>query len=185
MSSDTAAQPQETAASPAAPSVSPASATGSGRGVRGARPRRPGRGWALLTAAAALAFCGALVFGALRLLPDVAEVADSPEHTVEAFLAALLDERDAEASAAWLCADKADRDLAGALERMAAAEGPGAFAWGEVTETARSVGAATVTAEIRVDPGGGAALSDPATWVFSLVAEAGEPQWLICGVAAQ
>jgi hypothetical protein len=141
--------------------------------------------WAWVTAGAAVAFCTALVVGAMRLYVDVAEVSevvDSPERTVDAFLAALLDQRDADAAASWLCEDKADRDLSAAVAALS--YGPGEFRWGEVTETGRSVGAATVTADIRVGDGGDA-FSSPTTWEFALVAEEGEPQWLICGITAE
>ncbi|RRR96388.1 hypothetical protein [Glycomyces terrestris] len=137
--------------------------------------------WSVVTAAAAVLFCAALVFGATRLFVGgtAADVTDTPERTVSAFLGALLDERDADAAAAWLCTDKADRDLSEAVAAMSAAEGDRGFEWGEVTETGRSVGAATVTAEIGIEGG-----ASPATWEFTLVAEEGEPQWLICGIAA-
>jgi hypothetical protein len=138
-----------------------------------------------VTAGAAVAFCAALVVGTLRLyvdVVDVSEVVDSPERTVDAFLAALLDQRDADAAASWLGEDKADRDLSAAVAALSS--GPGEFKWGEVTETGRAVGAATVTADIRVGDGGDA-FSSPRTWEFALVAEAGEPQWLICGITAE
>lgn len=141
--------------------------------------------WTWVTAAAAAAFCLALAFGAMRLYVDVGEIADSPERTVDAFLEALLDQRDAEAAAAWLCADKSDRDLSEAVAALSYIDGPGDFHWGEIAETGRSVGAATVTADIRVGDGGDGAFSSPTTWVFSLVAEKGEPQWLICGITAE
>lgn len=192
MSSGTAAEPQDTApgrstAEDAArdrPGV-PRQVSGAGWGDRPPVERRgrPNRTWAALTVAASLAFCVALVFGVTRLLVDVTDVSDTPERTVDAFLEALLDDRDAEAASAWLCADKSDRDLGGAIAGLS--EDPNGFEWGEVTETERSVGAATVTAEIRVGSDGDEARSAPTTWVFSLVAEGGDPQWLICGVAAQ
>ncbi|MDA1362891.1 hypothetical protein O1R50_24960 [Glycomyces luteolus] len=139
--------------------------------------------WTWILTAAVAAFCAALVLGAMRLYTGVDDVTDTPVHTVDAFLEALLDHRDAEAAAAWLCADKADRDLGEAVAALSDTEdGTGEFAWDEVTETGRSVGAATVAAEIRIGEGG--AFSDPATWVFSLVAEEGDPQWLICGISA-
>lgn len=201
MSSGTAAQPPDTAtadtATPAAfrgphgpgdapPDPPRRTAAGPGR-----EPDRPAnriganKAWTALTAAAAIAFCVALVFGATRLLVDVNDVSDTPERTVGAFLEALLDRQDAAAAASWLCADKADRDLSEAVARMAFTDGPGTLEWSEVTETARSVGAATVTAEIRIGEGAGGAFSAPTTWVFSLVAEEGDPQWLICGIAAE
>ncbi|MCD0444431.1 hypothetical protein LO763_12455 [Glycomyces sp. A-F 0318] len=183
-SPDTAAAPPETP--DGAPPEARREATGPAAPPHGRRLRRtprPGRGWALLTAAAAVLFCVALVLGAMRLHTDVGEITDTPEHTVDAFLEALLGQRDASAAAAWLCADKADRDLGAAVASMSFTSGPGSLAWGEVTETGRSVGAATVTAEIRMD--GGDAASAPTTWVFSLVAEKGDPQWLICGIAAE
>ncbi|MEU5154337.1 hypothetical protein [Glycomyces sp. NPDC021274] len=140
--------------------------------------------WTWIIAAAAAAFCIALVLGAMRLFVDVGDVHDTPERTVDAFLGALLDQRDAAAAATWLCADKADRDLSEAVTALSFIDGPGDFAWGAVEETGRSVGAATVTAEIRVG-GNDGAYSDPATWEFALVAEEGEPQWLICGITAE
>lgn len=200
MSSGTAAQPPDTAATPSAsPAAGPPeyldakpraaivpkqSSHDSGPGRRLGRARRSGRGWALLIAAASVLFCVALVLGAMRLYTDVNDVTDTPERTVDAFLEALLDQRDAAAAAEWLCADKADRDLGEAVARMSFIDGPGSFAWGEVAETDRSVGAATVAAEIRVGGGDDDTFSAPTTWVFSLVAEEGEPQWLICGIAA-
>ena len=146
---------------------------------------RAGRAWAWATAGAAFAFCVALVMGAMRLYVDVTDVTDTPERTVDAFLEALLDQRDAEAAAAWLCADKADRDLSEAVAALSFIDGPGEFDWGEVAETGRSVGAATVSADIRIGGGDDGSFSAPTTWVFSLVAEEGEPQWLICGITAQ
>jgi hypothetical protein len=140
--------------------------------------------WAWVTAGAVAAFCVALTWGAMRLYVDVNELADSPERTVDAFLEALLDQRDAAAAAAWLCADKSDRDLSEAVAALSYIDGPGDFEWGEVTETGRSVGAATVTADIRVGEGD-SPFSSPTTWEFSLVAEQGEPQWLICGITAE
>jgi hypothetical protein len=141
--------------------------------------------WTWIIAAAVAAFCVALVLGAMRLFVDVDDVHDTPERTVDAFLEALLDQRDAEAAATWLCADKADRDLSEAVAALSFIDGPGDFEWGAVEETGRSVGAATVTAEIRIGGGHDGAFSDPATWEFSLVAEEGEPQWLICGITAE
>jgi len=138
--------------------------------------------WTWIITAAAIAFCVALVLGAMRLYTGVDDVTDTPVHTVDAFLAALLEDRDAEAAAAWLCADKADRDLSEAVAALSYTDRTGEFAWDDVTETGRSVGAATVAAEIRIGEGG--AFSEPATWEFSLVAEEGEPQWLICGITA-
>lgn len=181
-SSDTAAIPPETPAE--APPEDAAPERPGGTGPDFERSKRAGRGWALLIAAASALFCVALVLGAMHLRTDVDEITDTPERTVDAFLEALLDQRDAGAAAEWLCADKADRDLGEAVARMSFLDGSGTFAWGEVTETGRSVGAATVTAEIRTRGGHDDALSDPTTWVFSLVAEEGEPQWLICGIAA-
>jgi hypothetical protein len=183
VSSGTAAQPPDTAAPPQA--ETPPQGAAPERSPRDAgpdRPQRPGRGWALLIAAASVLFCVALVLGAMRLYPDVGEVTDTPERTVDAFLESLLGRHDAAAAAEWLCADKADRDLGEAVTRISLGDGPGALEWGAVTETDRSVGAATVSAEIRLAEGG--ASSAPTTWVFSLVAEEGEPQWLICGIAA-
>ncbi|MEU5875350.1 hypothetical protein AB0A73_27775 [Glycomyces sp. NPDC047369] len=181
MSSDTAAQSSDAAEAPSAgrvPRQEPAPRT--------AGPPGPAHGdqssllWTVVTAVAAVLFCAALVFGATRLFIGDASggVTDTPEHTVSAFLGALLDDRDAEAAAAWLCTDKADRDLGSAVAAMADAADRG-FEWGEVAETGRTVGAATVTAEIGIDGG-----ASPATWAFTLVAEEGDPQWLICGIAA-
>ncbi|GAA1676557.1 hypothetical protein GCM10009830_24060 [Glycomyces endophyticus] len=193
MSADTAAQSPDAAAEPVredtaerpsaqVPRQEPAprrpAAPDAGPGRRG---DRSGLLWTAVTAAAAVLFCAALVFGATRLfIGDTAgDVTDSPERTVAAFLGALLDERDADAAAAWLCTDKADRDLSEAVAAMSAAEGGRGFEWAEVAETGRSVGAATVTAEIGIDGS-----ASPATWEFTLVAEEGAPQWLICGIAA-
>ncbi|SDD92868.1 hypothetical protein [Glycomyces harbinensis] len=202
MSSGTAAQPPDTAATPpesraggppegadgrrhAVPKQSSHDAGPVGPGRHLKHAKRPGRGWALLTAAAAVLFCVALVLGAMRLYTDVNDVTDTPERTVDAFLEALLDQRDASAASQWLCSDKADRDLSEAVSALSSLDGEGRFEWGEVAETGRSVAAATVTAEIRIGGGHDDTLSDPTTWVFSLVAEEGEPQWLICGIAAQ
>lgn len=195
MSSDTSAPSSETAphddqsgsaaersGAAAPPEIPEQRAARAGHG-RHAPPRdKSGRWWPWLIAAAVAAFCVALVLGAMRLFVDVGDVTDSPEHTVDAFLEALLHERDAEAAAAWLCADKADRDLSEAVAALSFTDRPGEFAWDGVAETGRSVGAATVEAEIRVGEAG--AIAAPATWVFSLVAEEGEPQWLICGITA-
>ncbi|WP_030160952.1 hypothetical protein [Glycomyces sp. NRRL B-16210] len=203
MSSGTAAQPPETATantaaraatrSPRGPGAAPTDRPPAQRRAasepapehRASRRIGSNRAWSALTVAAAVAFCVALVFGATRLLVDVADVSDTPERTVGAFLEALLDRQDAGAAASWLCADKADRDLSEAVARMSFTDAPGTLEWSEVTETARSVGAATVTAEIRIGGDAAGALSTPTTWVFSLVAEEGDPQWLICGIAAE
>ncbi|WP_112134218.1 hypothetical protein [Glycomyces dulcitolivorans] len=197
MSSDTAAQSSDAAAEPVRERTAKSSAEHSPAQVprqepaprRHTPPEAPREGgdrsgllWAVVTAAAAVLFCAALVFGATRLfIGDTAAegVTDSPERTVSAFLGALLDDRDAEAAATWLCTDKADRDLSEAVAAMSAAEGDRGFEWGEVAETGRSVGGATVEAQIGIDGG-----ASPATWEFTLVAEEGEPQWLICGIAA-
>lgn len=190
MSSDTAAQSSDAAepvrerpAGPAAqvPRQEPAPRPPDPFGSPGRHEEQSGLLWTVVTAVAAVLFCVALVFGATRLfIADTAgAVTDTPERTVSAFLEALLSERDADAAAAWLCTDKADRDLSEAVAAMSAADGDRGFEWSDVTETNRSVGAATVTAEIGIDGG-----ASPATWEFSLVAEEGDPQWLICGIAA-
>ncbi|MFG3338760.1 hypothetical protein [Glycomyces sp. NPDC048151] len=197
MSSDTSA-PSSTAPSSAAPSsetaprhetadasadARPTAAARTGHGRHEPPRDRSNRLWTWVIAAASVAFCVALVLGATRLFVDTGggDVTDTPERTVDAFLEALLDQRDADAAATWLCADKADRDLSEAVAALSFIDGPGEFAWGAVEETGRSVGAATVTAEISVS-GDDAA---PTTWAFSLVAEEGEPQWLICGITAE
>ncbi|GAA2300764.1 hypothetical protein GCM10009853_066470 [Glycomyces scopariae] len=192
MSSDTAAQSSDAAAEPVrdrAAESPPAQVPRQEPAPRRTVPPHPRPGssgdrssllWTVVTAVAAVLFCAALVFGATRLFlggDTAAEVTDSPERTVSAFLGALLDERDAEAAATWLCTDKADRDLSTVVAAMAAADG--GLAWSGVAETGRSVGAAAVTAEIAMDGG-----ASPATWEFTLVAEEGDPQWLICGIAA-
>ena len=153
MSSDTAAQPPETASRPsprtpqstaareAVDNPEPRSGTEDPKPARAWRPGRPrrhigprdrsGRVWAWVTAGAIAAFCVALALGATRLYVDVGEIVDSPERTVDAFLEALLDQRDADAAAAWLCADKSDRDLSEAVAALSYIDGPGDFAWGE------------------------------------------------------
>lgn len=141
------------------------------------RPR-PSRLWTVLTLAAALAFATALVLIAAKLFTGVDEIDDNPERTVEEFLAALLDERDAEAAAAWLCSERSDRDLTAATEALAEAGVEYGLEWSAVTETERTVGQATVTAELRTD-------SAAATWTFTLVAEEGHPQWLVCDIDSQ
>ncbi|MEU6858130.1 hypothetical protein AB0B28_04530 [Glycomyces sp. NPDC046736] len=181
MSTDTTATPPETPERPAAvPRQDRQSAGTAGASEPPPEPasRRGGRGWTVLIVAAAIAFCVALVLGATRLFVEVTDSPDSPADTVDAFLEALLDQRDASAAAAWLCAEKADRDLSEAV--AAIADDAEDLEWGAITETGRSVGAATVTADISVS-GSDAA---PATWEFALVAEPGQPQWLICGIAA-
>lgn len=194
MSSDTSAQPSATAANadsdrtgdataqtPEIPKQTTQAAVMPGRHEP---PRdRSSRVWTWVTVAAVVAFCVALVFGAMRLYVDVNDVTDTPERTVDAFLEALLAQRDAEAAAAWLCADKADSDLSAAVAALSYTDRPGEFKWSNVTETGRSVGAATVEADIHVGDSG--AFAEPTTWVFALVAEEGEPQWLICGITAE
>lgn len=194
MSSDTSAQPSSTAANARsdrtgdatapAPEIPKQTTQTAARPGRHAPPRdRSGRVWTWVTVGAVVAFCAALVFGAMRLYVGVDHVTDTPVRTVDAFLEALLDQRDAEAAAAWLCADKADSDLSEAVAALSDTGGPGEFKWSEVTETGRSVGAATVAADIHVGDDG--AFAEPTTWEFSLVAEEGEPQWLICGITAE
>ena len=163
MSPDTAAPKRQHDTDP-----SPQSETG-GR-------HRPGRLWTFLTVGAAAVFAGALLLIASKLFAGVDEVDDSPERSVEGFLAALLDERDPAAAAAWLCSEHSDRDLTAVTEALAGSErGP---EWTEVTETGRTVGQATVTAELRGDSGA-------VTWTFTLVAEGGDPQWLVCDIESQ
>jgi hypothetical protein len=194
VSSDTSAQPSATAGNAGSDQTGDANApvpeipkqhtqTATMRGRHEPPRDRSGRVWTWVTAAAAVAFCVALVLGAMRLYVGVNDVTDTPEHTVDAFLEALLDQRDAEAAAAWLCADKADSDLSEAVAALSFTDGPGEFKWSAVTETGRSVGAATVEADIHIGDGG--AFAEPTTWEFSLVAEEGEPQWLICGITAE
>lgn len=197
MSSDTSASSSAASSSTAPPSTAPNNEATApppdNPGQRIQAAASPGRHepprdkttrlWTWIIAAAVAAFCIALVLGALRLFVDVGDVTDTPEHTVDAFLGALLDQRDAEAAATWLCADKADRDLSAAVAALSFIDGPGDFKWGAVEETGRSVGAATVTAEIRV--GDDDTYAAPTTWAFSLVAEEGDPQWLICGITAE
>ncbi|GAB3996916.1 hypothetical protein GCM10029992_18360 [Glycomyces albus] len=138
------------------------------------RPR-PGRLWTYLTLVAAAAFAGAVFLITAKLFAGVEEIDDSPEHTVEGFLAALLDERDPEAASGWLCSAKSDRDLTAATEALAKAGAEHDLEWTAVTETDRTVGQATVTAELRTD-------ADSTTWTFALVAEDGDPQWLVCDI---
>lgn len=194
MSSDTSAQPSATApnadsdrtgdATAPVPEIPKQTTQNAAMPGRHEPPRdRSGRVWTWVTVGAVVAFCVALVFGAMRLYVGVNDVTDTPERTVDAFLEALLDQRDAEAAAAWLCADKADRDLSKAVAALSYTDGPGEFKWSKVTETGRSVGAATVAADIHVGDGG--AFAEPTTWEFALVAEEGEPQWLICGITAE
>ncbi|MEU6248230.1 hypothetical protein [Glycomyces sp. NPDC047010] len=185
MSSDTAAPssevpPSDAAEAPSAGRVPRQEPAPRPTGPPAPAPPQSGLMWTVITAVAAVLFCAAIVFGATRLfIGDTSgDLTDTPERTVSAFLGALLDDRDAESAAAWLCTDKADRDLGSAVAAMAEAADRG-FEWGEVAETGRTVGAATVTAEIGIDGG-----ASPATWAFTLVAEEGDPQWLICGIAA-
>lgn len=131
--------------------------------------------WTYITVAAVMIFVGALTFVATKLMTGPDAVEDTPERTVEAFLTALLDDRDPAAAAEWLCSDKADRDLTGVIEALSAADSEQTIAWSEVNETGRDVGQANVTAEL--DSGG-----HRATWTFGLVAEQGEPQWLVCDI---
>lgn len=162
MSPDTAAPKRQPEADPTPESES------------NSRPR-PGRLWTYLTLIAAAAFAGALFLIAAQLFAGVEEVDDSPERTVEGFLAALLDERDPEAASGWLCSEKADRDLTAVTEALAEAGSEPGLEWASVTETDRTVGRATVTAELSTD-------ADSTTWTFTLVAEDGDPQWLVCDI---
>ncbi|WP_199037889.1 Rv0361 family membrane protein [Glycomyces salinus] len=138
------------------------------------RPR-PGRFWTYLTLIAAAAFAGALFLIAAKLFAGVEEIDDSPERTVEGFLAALLDERDPEAASGWLCSEKSDRDLTAATEALAEAGAEHGLEWTAVTETDRTVGQATVTVELSTE-------AESTTWTFALVAEDGDPQWLVCDI---
>jgi hypothetical protein len=138
---------------------------------------RPGRLWTYLIAGAAAVFVGALILVAMRLVVDVREVNDTPEQSVDAFLTALLTDRDAPAASQWLCSAKADSDFDTALERLSMIDGPDRVEWSDVTETGRTVGEATVTAEVRMGGSG-----EPVTWSFTVVAEDGDPQWVVCDV---
>ncbi|GAB3656946.1 hypothetical protein [Glycomyces tarimensis] len=140
-------------------------------------PERRARMWTYLTLAAAAAFLGTLVLVATSLFVNVTEVSDTPERSVEEFLGALLDEQNPEAASRWLCEAKADRDLTEATAVLADAGEQNGLGWSDVTETGRSVGGATVTAELTGDGG------DAATWTFTLIAEQGDPQWQVCGMA--
>lgn len=148
-----------------------------GRALPGA-PSRHGRTWAWLTFGAAAAFVGAVAVVAANLFVEVGEVSDTPERTVREFLGALLDEHDAAAARAWLCADKDDRDLTEVAADLAAFDEQAGVEWANVTETDRGVGEATVTAELST---GGEAV----TWTFSLVAEGSDPQWQVCDMAVE
>ncbi|MCH7232377.1 hypothetical protein L0U85_16175 [Glycomyces sp. L485] len=170
MSPDTTAKrPDSVTAKPSAESAAgPYTADG---------PQRPGRMWTYLTYGAATAFVGAIALAATSLFANVAEVSDTPERSVEAFLGALLDDHDPDAARGWLCEEKADRDLAGAADRLAEANDGTGLDWSNVTETGRSVGGATVTAELATGR------SEATTWTFTLVAEDSDPQWLVCDMA--
>lgn len=141
-------------------------------------PARHGRMWTWLTVGAAAVFIGTVAVVATDLFVGVDEVSDTPEHAVEEFLGALLDEHDAAAAREWLCADKDDRDLTEATADLAAFNEQAGVDWSNVTETGRSVGEATVTAELST---GGEA----ATWTFTLVAEDSDPQWQVCDMAVE
>ncbi|WP_026925324.1 hypothetical protein [Glycomyces arizonensis] len=144
-------------------------------------PARHGRMWTYLTFAAAAAFTGAVAVVGTNLFAGaagVAEVSDTPEHSVEEFLRALLDEHDAEAARGWLCEDKADRDLSEATADLAAINEKTGVDWSNVTETGRSVGEATVAADLST---GGRDI----TWTFTLVAEDSHPQWQVCDMAVR
>lgn len=143
-----------------------------------ARPARHSRMWTYLTLAATAAFIGAIVLVAANLFVNVPEVSDTPERSVEQFLTALLDDHDAETAREWLCENKADRDLSEAADDLAAINEQTGVDWSNVTETARSVGKATVTAELST---GG----DAITWTFTLVAEDSDPQWQVCDMALE
>ncbi|WP_026930016.1 hypothetical protein [Glycomyces tenuis] len=143
-------------------------------------PARTGRMWTYLTIAAAAAFAGTVAVVGTNLFAGtgVAEISDTPEHSVEEFLGALLDDHDAPGAREWMCADKADRDLSEATAELAAINDRTGVDWSNVTETGRSVGKATVTAELST---GGEAV----TWTFTLVAEDSDPQWQVCDMAVR
>src|SRR5690606_28691613 len=85
-------------------------------------PAGSGRMWTYLTLAAAVAFAGTVTAVGTNLLTgpaDLAEVSDTPEHAVEEFLGALLDDHDAAGAGERMCADKADRDLGEATAELA------------------------------------------------------------------
>jgi hypothetical protein len=107
-----------------------------------------------------------LIYGVLSLIFSL---------VVGFILAALLDQRDPGAASRWLCSEQSDRDLTVATEALSSAEAEIGLEWSEVTETDRTVGQATVTAELSTG-------SHAATWTFTLVAEDGDPQWLVCDI---
>lgn len=142
-------------------------------------PTRHGRLWTYLTFTAAAAFVGAVaIVGTNLFTGEVAEISDTPEHSVEEFLTALLDDNDAAAAREWMCEDKADRDLSEATAELATINERAGVAWANVTETDRSVGRATVTAELSTG-------DEAVTWTFTLIAENSDPQWQVCDMAVR
>ncbi|WP_025273453.1 hypothetical protein [Haloglycomyces albus] len=137
----------------------------------------PGRRkWTYATVIAACLFMAAMVWVAMRFFVDFEEVNDTPSNTVESFLTALLDEQDSAAAAEWTCEQKSTRDFEDAVAQLGVLAANEELQWGNVTETSRSLGEATVEAEFSISG------TQSATLEFDLVAEDSEPQWMICGL---
>ncbi|MFC4334891.1 hypothetical protein [Salininema proteolyticum] len=140
----------------------------------GLRPSN--RLWTFAMVAAAILFAAALALVAMKFFVQFEAVSDTPENSVEEFLTELVDHQDPAAAAEWTCSEKASRDFDAAVADFGELARERNMEWGAVEETSRNLGEATVSAEFALDG------AEPAAVEFSLIAEEGSPQWMVCGL---
>lgn len=110
--------------------------------------------------------------------PSTSDPADS----VDDFLTALLDDRDAEAAAGYTCASQsgdlgAALDVFDALPPATGSDGLTDFTWQDVTVVSEHDDIALVTAQV-----GLAVTGDTDTWTFAVVTGDPDNAWRVCGV---
>lgn len=131
----------------------------------------------------ATVFVGAVVGGVMWLSGNWSGPSDSdPAESVDGFLTALLNDRDAQAAAGFTCASGAG-DLSQALDLLDGLPKPGEgggmanFSWEPPVVESRKPALAVVTAEVVLDITG-----DSATWTFALVTGDPDDAWRVCGI---
>lgn len=126
---------------------------------------------------AALTLFVAAVLGGGAWLAGKWEPHASPEESVEGFLDALLEARDAETAAGFTCASQSGSlnealELLDALPDAAAAQ----FSWSSVTQIGNDGSTAVVTADVTLE-----ATGDTDTWTFAVVTGDPDDTWRVCG----
>lgn len=139
--------------------------------------RRP-KPMTIAIVAAAVAFSAVVIITATRFIAGVDDIDDTPAQSVDGFLTALFNDRDAEAMNSWLCEEKQDRDFDEVVNGLSQQlnDSSSDVSFSTPQEVTRDVGSATVTTELEVD-------GEAATWTFTLVAEDSTPQWVVCGIS--